>query len=133
MSHVIEHMDDVFKNLDSIKSKMTNESIFIFSTYNMDSFVARMMGKNYHWIMPMHKFYFTKKFLKKIFEEKNLQIVETISDTHIISLKYLFIKLQKILPFFKFLFNAISKILFLSNINIKINLGDLDIYFVKIK
>ena len=83
--------------------------------------------------MPMHKFYFTKKFLKKIFEEKNLQIVETISDTHIISLKYLFIKLQKILPFFKFLFNAISKILFLSNINIKINLGDLDIYFVKIK
>ena len=133
MSHVIEHMDDVFKNLDSIKSKMTNESVFIFSTYNMDSFVARMMGKNYHWIMPMHKFYFTKKFLKKIFEEKNLQIVETISDTHIISLKYLFIKLQKILPFFKFLFNAISKILFLSNINIKINLGDLDIYFVKIK
>ena len=133
MSHVIEHMDDVFKNLDSIKSKMTNESVFIFSTYNMDSFIARMMGKNYHWIMNMHKFYFTKKFFKKIFEEKNLQIIETISDTHIISLKYLFIKLQKILPFFKFLFNAISKIPFLSNINIKINLGDLDIYFVKIK
>ena len=48
MSHVIEHMDDVFKNLDSIKSKMTNESVFIFSTYNMDSFIARMMAKNYH-------------------------------------------------------------------------------------
>jgi 2-polyprenyl-3-methyl-5-hydroxy-6-metoxy-1,4-benzoquinol methylase len=133
MSHVIEHMDDVFNNLDNIKSKMSKESVLIFSTYNMDSLIAKILGKNYHWIMPMHKFYFSKKVLKKILEEKNLEIVETISDTHIISLKYFFIKLQKILPFFKFLFNTIAKLPFLSKINIKINLGDLDIYFVKIK
>ena len=81
----------------------------------------------------MHKYYFTKKILKKIFNEKNLKIVETISDTHIISLKYFFIKLQKILPFLNFLLKPMSKFSFLNKINIRVNLGDLDIYFVKIK
>jgi len=133
MSHVIEHMDDVFNDIDNIKSKMSKDSVLIFSTYNMDSLIARILGKNYHWIMPMHKFYFSKKVLKKILEEKNLEIVETVSDTHVISLKYFFIKLCKILPFLNFLFYPLSKISFFNKINIKINLGDLDIYFVKIK
>ena len=133
MSHVIEHMDDVFANIDNIKSKMTKDSVLIFSTYNMDSLIAKVLGKNYHWIMPMHKYYFTKKVLKKILNEKNLEIVETISDTHIISLKYFFIKLQKILPFLNFLLKPMSKFSFLNKINIRVNLGDLDIYFVKIK
>ena len=126
MSHVIEHLDNPFENINAIQEKMNKSSILIFSTYNMDSFIA-----NYHWIMPMHKYYFSKKVLKNILFKYNLEIIETITDTHIISLKYFFIKIKAIFPFFSFLLNPLIKINLLNNLNIKINLGDLDIYIVK--
>ena len=97
----------------------------------MDSFIAKLLGKNYHWIMPMHKYYFSKKVLKNILFRYNLEIIETITDTHIISLKYFFIKIKAIFPFLSFLLNPLIKINLLSNVNIKINLGDLDIYIVR--
>jgi len=131
MSHVIEHLDEPFKNIKNISDKMTGESVLIFSTYNMDSLIAKILGRNYQWIMPMHKYYFTKKVLKNILNKYNLDIVETISDTHIISLKYFFIKLNAIIPFIRFLTTPLLKIKFFNKINIKINLGDLDIYCVK--
>lgn len=131
MSHVIEHLDDPFENIKNISNKMNNESVLIFSTYNMDSLIAKILGKNYQWIMPMHKYYFTKKVLKQILNKYNLDIVETITDTHVISLKYFFIKINAIVPFMKLITSPLLKMDFLNKINIKINLGDLDIYCVK--
>lgn len=131
MSHVIEHLDDPFSNLKLISEKMNEKSTFIFSTYNMDSLIAKILGKNYHWILPMHKYYFTKNFLKKYMESIGLRLEETITDTHTTSLKYFFTKIQAILPFTKFFLNPLSKISFISELNIKINLGDLDLYVFK--
>jgi 2-polyprenyl-3-methyl-5-hydroxy-6-metoxy-1,4-benzoquinol methylase len=131
MSHVIEHLDNPFTDLKNIRDKMTDKSILIFSTYNMDSLIAKILGKKYHWIMPMHKFYFTKSFLKEFMNNNGLELVETITDTHTTSLKYFFIKIKVILPFFKFILNPLSKIEFLNKIYFKINLGDLDLYIVK--
>ena len=133
MSHVIEHLDHPFEDLKKIRDKMTESSIFIFSTYNMDSFIARVLGKHYHWIMPMHKFYFSKSFLKKFMNDNGLQLVETITDTHTTSLKYFFIKIKAILPFLKFILGPLSNIEILNKIYFKINLGDLDLYVMKKK
>ena len=69
MSHVIEHLDDPFNTIKLIEKKMTHRSILIFSTYNMDSFIAKILGKNYHWIMPMHKYYFTRAVLTNILKK----------------------------------------------------------------
>ena len=131
MSHVIEHLDKPFDNIESIANKMSKSSVLIFSTYNMDSLIAKVLGKNYQWIMTMHKYYFNKRVLKNILGKYNLEIVETISDTHIISMKYFFIKINAIVPFLRFLTTPLMKIKFFNKINIKINLGDLDIYCVK--
>ena len=75
MSHVIEHLDKPFDNIESIANKMSKSSVLIFSTYNMDSLIAKVLGKNYQWIMPMHKYYFTKRVLKNILGKYNLEIV----------------------------------------------------------
>ena len=133
MSHVIEHLDHPFEDLKKIRDKMTKSSIFIFSTYNMDSFIAKILGKHYHWIMPMHKFYFSKSFLKKFMDDNSLELVETITDTHTTSLKYFFTKIKAILPFLKFILGPLSNIEFLNKIYFKINLGDLDLYVIKKK
>ena len=131
MSHVIEHLDHPFECLKKIRDKMTKKSIFIFSTYNMDSLIAKVLGKHYHWIMPMHKFYFTKSFLKNFMENNGLELVETISDTHTTSLKYFFTKVKVFLPFLGFVLGPLSNVKFFNKIFFKINLGDLDLYVVK--
>ena len=64
-------------------------------------------------------------------ESIGLRLEETITDTHTTSLKYFFTKIQAILPFTKFFLNPLSKISFISELNIKINLGDLDLYVFK--
>ena len=133
MSHVIEHLDTPFEDLKKIRDKMTNESVLIFSTFNMDSLIAKILGKHYYWIMPMHKFYFTKSFFRKFMDNNGLELVETISDTHTTSLKYFFTKVNAIVPFLGFVLGPLSKIEFFNKIHIKINLGDLDIYVVKLK
>ena len=131
MSHVIEHLDHPFEDLKKIRDKMTSTSVFIFSTYNMNSLIAKVLGKHYHWIMPMHKFYFTKSFLKTFMENNGLKLVETITDTHTTSLKYFFTKMKAFLPFLGFVLGPLSNIKFFNKIHFRINLGDLDLYVVK--
>ena len=111
MSHVIEHLDKPFDNIESIANKMSKSSVLIFSTYNMDSIIAKLLGKHYHWIMPMHKFYFTKSFLKNFMENNGFQLIETITDTHTTSLKYFFTKLQAIMPFSRFILKPLKVLL----------------------
>ena len=133
MSHVIEHLDRPFEDLRKIRDKMNDKSIFIFSTYNMDSFIAKLLGKHYHWIMPMHKFYFTKSFLQNFMENNGLELVETITDTHTTSAMYFLTKIKTILPFLNFILGPLTNINFLNKIYFKINLGDLDLYVVRKK
>ena len=97
MSHVIEHLDDPFNTIKLIEKKMSDKSILILSTYNMDSFIAKILGKRYHWIMPMHKFYFTKTVLINILKKNNLEIFKIKTDVQFVSLKYLFLKLNAII------------------------------------
>ena len=131
MSHVIEHLDNPFEDIRNIRDKMNKDSIFIFSTYNMDSLIAKILGKHYHWIMPMHKFYFTKSFLKNFMKNNGLEITETITDTHTTSLRYFIRKIKSIVPMLSLFLEPLSKIKFLNKIHFKINLGDLDLYVVK--
>ena len=131
MSHVIEHLGNPFQIIKLIEQKMNLKSTLIFSTYNMDSLIARILGYNYQWIMPMHLYYFSRKTLKKILQDNNLKIVKIIQDVHIVSLKYFFLKLSALVPLIGSLFLFMSKIKIFEKFNIKINLGDVDIYFVK--
>ena len=131
MSHVIEHLRNPFQIIELIEQKMNLKSTLIFSTYNMDSLIARILGYNYHWIMPMHLYYFSRKTLKKILQDNNLKIIKIKQDVHIVSLKYFFLKLSALVPLIGSLFLFLSKIKIFGKFNIKINLGDLDIYFVK--
>ena len=131
MSHVIEHLGNPFQIIKLIEQKMNLKSTLIFSTYNMDSFIARILGYNYQWIMPMHLYYFSRKTLKKILQDNNLKIVKIKQDVHIVSLKYFFLRLSVLVPLIGSLFLFMSKIKIFEKFNIKINLGDLDIYFVK--
>ncbi len=131
MADVIEHFSDPFKMLETIEKILKPDGLLIFTTYNMDSLYAKITGKNYHWILPMHLFYFSNKTLKNICLENNLKIFNIKNDSRIVSFYYLLNKLELIFPKLKFLFQYIKKIKLLQKINISVNLFDLNIYFAK--
>ena len=99
MSHVIEHMDDVFVNIDNIKSKMTKDSVLIFSTYNMDSLIAKVLGKNYHWIMPMHFSYFKVPVFNDLSYSQSFDMLTLIILKHV-SILFLFHPLDQVIVCF---------------------------------
>ena len=131
MADVIEHFSDPFKMLETIEKILKPDGLLIFTTYNMDSLYAKITGKNYHWILPMHLFYFSNKTLKNICLENNLEIYKIKNDSRVVSFYYLLNKLALIFPKLKFLFQYINKIKKFQKINVNVNLFDLNIYFAK--
>ena len=131
MSDVIEHLDNPFKTLSLIEKRLKQNGILIFSTFNMDSIIPRIMRGNYHWIMPMHKFYFSNSTLKYFLKVNNMDLFKIKSDTRLISVEYLLFKLSVLAPKLRFIFNFFLKFNFLKNMTTKINLLDLNIYFAK--
>ena len=131
MADVIEHFSNPFKMLEIIETILKPDGLLIFTTYNMDSLYARITGKNYHWILPMHLFYFSNKTLKNICLENNLKIYKIKNDSRVVSFYYLLNKLALIFPKLKFLFQYINKIKKFQKINVNVNLFDLNIYFAK--
>jgi len=129
MTDVIEHVDDPFNLLFLIEKKLNKNGKLILSTFNFDSFFSKIMGKNYPWIIPMHKYYFSNKTLKNALENCNLDLFKIENDTRIISFEYLLNKFNVLAPYFSFIFNFFLKFNFIKKTQVKINLYDLKIYF----
>jgi len=74
MNDVIEHLDNPFEALNLIEKNLGPNGILIFTTLNMDSIVPKIMRSKYHWIMPMHKYYFSNSTLRYFLKANNLII-----------------------------------------------------------
>tara|TARA_B100000900_G_scaffold252254_1_gene214963 strand:- start:5228 stop:6100 length:873 start_codon:yes stop_codon:yes gene_type:complete len=131
MNDVIEHLDDPFRSLKLIEESLKFNGILIFTTFNIDSIFAKILRSNYHWIMPMHKFYFSNSTLKFFLKSNNMNLFKIKTDTRIISFEYLLDKFCVLAPKIDFIFKFLLKFNFLKKMTIKINLLDLNIYFAK--
>ena len=131
MFDVIEHLDNPFEFIEKLSLSLKKNGKFIFTTFDMNSFLPKIMKQHYHWIMPMHKYYFSKKTLEFYFNKNSLKIYKVLNDDRTISVEYLFYKLKILFPKFRSIFNNLSKNQTLLKKNIKINLFDLKIFFVE--
>ena len=129
MTDVIEHLDKPFELLSLIEKSLNKNGKLILSTFNFDSLFSKIMGKNYPWIIPMHKYYFSNTTLKNALTESKLELFDIQNDTRIISLEYLLQKFNILAPSFNFIFNFFLKFNFIKKIQVRINLFDLKIYF----
>lgn len=133
MFDVIEHLDDPISVINICSKNLNQNGRLIITTMNMDSFFAKITGKYYPWIIPMHKFYFTNYSMKKYLEKNNFQLDKTVNDVRVVSLDYLFLKLSHKIPIFKYLHRFIIKFNFLKNFKIKFSLFDINIYCASLK
>ena len=131
MFDVIEHLDEPFNLFKNVEYSLKPDGKFIFTTFDMDTIVPKLLGKNYHWIMPMHKYYFSRKTLQHYLKKNNLEIYKVMNDERTISLDYLNYKLCILFPKLKKLINLFLGYEFLKKKNIIINFRDLKIFYVK--
>jgi 2-polyprenyl-3-methyl-5-hydroxy-6-metoxy-1,4-benzoquinol methylase len=128
MFDVLEHLDDPDSVIKLCSNNLRENGALIFSTMNMNSLMARVTGRYYPWIIPMHKFYFTNKSVKKYLLKNNLKLDKIIGDVRIVSLEYLFLKISQKINIFKYIYNFIIKFDKLKNSNLKFSLFDINIY-----
>tara|TARA_B100000902_G_scaffold396151_1_gene456441 strand:+ start:824 stop:1735 length:912 start_codon:yes stop_codon:yes gene_type:complete len=131
MADVIEHFHDPFSVFNKISKILNKNGKIILTTFNIDSFYAKLTGYNYHWIIPFHLVFFSNKTLRDLGKNNNMSLYKIENDPRYTSVGYLLDKLNLILPKFSFLFKSIMKIEFVKKFSIKVNLGDLNIYYFK--
>ena len=129
MADVIEHFSDPFKVLSQINKLLNQNGKLILTTFNIDSLYAKITGKNYHWMIPFHMVFFSNKTLETFGKNNNLKLVKILNDPRYVSFGYLMEKLILIFPRLSFIFKFLSKIKSLKNINVKVDLKDLKIYY----
>ena len=129
MADVIEHFNDPFKVLSQINELLNQNGKLILTTFNIDSMYAKITGKNYHWLIPFHIVFFSNKTLEMFGKNNNLKLVKILNDPRYVSFGYLIEKLILIFPRLSFIFKFLAKIKLLKNINVKVDLKDLKIYY----
>jgi len=125
---VIEHVQNPLKVMNDASALLKDKGYFIFSTIMFDSWLARVMGKKWHWIMDMHLYYFTEQSIQYLLDNSGFKLIESGGYRHYASIKYAFRKLCFCFP------PSIARVMakfekIVPNIVIPFTLGDVK-YFV---
>lgn len=125
---VLEHMPNPLDELKLINQRLKPEGRLAFSTINFDSWLPKILGEHWPWLMDMHLFYFSKDVLREMLDKAGFQIVYNSSYRRIINFKYFLERLDS-LGFIgtKTAVNFVEKTP-LKNINIPFQFGDFQSY-----
>ena len=67
---------------------MKEDNFFIFSTIFVDNWVAKILGNNWPWIIPMHLSYFNQKNINYFLHKHNFEIVSISNHVHHAKINY---------------------------------------------
>ena len=128
---VLEHFADPFHELEAIHKRLKPDGIFALSTLNVDNWYPKLLGESWPWYMDMHLYYFTRETLEQILGKAGFDILYSQSYCHIITLDYLFFKLDALgIWGMKFLRKIISHTSF-RNWFIPFHFGDIQLVVCK--
>jgi SAM-dependent methyltransferase len=85
---VIEHIEDPEKFLEEVGRVLGEGKLFAFSTIMIDSLLARVLKKRWHWILPMHLTYYKHHDLCDMLKRHNFELLGHCNHTHYASLGY---------------------------------------------
>lgn len=125
MWDVIEHCTDPLGELKLTNSVLKKNGYLFLTTMDLDSFVARLMGRRWWWLMEMHLFYFTRETIKKLLGEAGFEIVSIKKHARYITLSYLISRSRKLSRLLSYLPKSLFKKNRWRKEILKIKLGDI--------
>ena len=99
MIQVIGHVIDLEQTIHNLSKSLKPGGYILIESWNMDSFVARLMGKNWHEYSPPSVInWFSNKTLSDFFHQRGFELVDIGHPVKRIKLKHAFSVLGKDLP-----------------------------------
>lgn len=126
LSDLMEHLLDPRKILSEISKYLKNDGYCVIQTGNIDSFWARFMGRNWHFLAPpQHLYFFSQTTLTELLRQSGYKVARIINEGKYLSLPYIlymtkYMNIPKVGDFLCWLINKT----FLNKISLKINLFD---------
>lgn len=131
MWDVIEHLTNPLGDLRKSYRLLKKGGLICIHTINIESLLARLMGRHWPWLMEMHLYYFSPRTLAAMLRKAGFTVVKTINQGRFLRLGYLATRIE---PYSRFLASGMSKlitILGLKDKAVPINLGDLFTIFAR--
>ena len=128
---VIEHVEDVDKFIQQVGKLMKEDNFFIFSTIFIDSWLAKILGNNWPWIIPMHLSYFNQKNINYFLHKNNFEIVSISNHVHHAKINYAIKGLLNKFPSYIEFFSKLISFIIPNKLSIPFSLPDTKIIVAK--
>lgn len=125
MWDVLEHLSDPDKVISKIHSLLDKDVIFVLSTPNIKSTIAKIMRQKWHSIIRMHLYYFDENTLSLFLKKHGFKIIYRGTYRRIFTLNYIVKRMEYHSKLLAFFFNILLLRMFnVGQIRIPINLHD---------
>lgn len=123
MLDVIEHLQNPFEELDKVYKKLNQDGVLIISTMDSTSLVCRILGTRIEDFRRIreHLFFFSRKSLTTILEEKKFKVDRIESIGHTFKLEQLLTRIGMMFPFFQKIMSIVWLPEFILGMNIHID------------
>jgi 2-polyprenyl-3-methyl-5-hydroxy-6-metoxy-1,4-benzoquinol methylase len=122
---VIEHVSDPALELRQAHRLLRPGGLLVVHTMDIDSLVARLMGRRWPWLMEMHLYYFSQRTLREMVRRAGYQVIHSAAQGRYTRLAYLVTRIRAFSRPVAWGMQIAMKLLHLGGVAIPINLGDL--------
>ncbi|MBF0329428.1 MAG: glycosyltransferase [Nitrospirae bacterium] len=128
---VLEHVDEPDNFIAAISELLPNDGLLAVSSIISDSFIAKILRKHWHWILPMHLTYFRKHQILDMLDRHGFDVLGYLHHTHYASVSYAMRGASRNMhPSVRMLVKHISKVIPASLV-IPFSLGDVRMFICK--
>lgn len=131
MWDVIEHVENPPQELSQAYCLLKAGGLLAVHTMNVESAIARLMGRRWPWLMDMHIHYFSERTLRQMLQKEGFEILASGAQGRYLRLGYLATRLQGLSPAVGSLARQLSARLRLDEVAVPVNMGDLFTVFAR--
>lgn len=127
---VLEHVRDPVGFLRECGSYVREGGALCVSTVDVDTWVPRLMGTRWPWLINMHLVYFGNRSIKYLFKRAGFDIVQELPYVHYARIRYLLNGCARVLPYpLGWLCGALAR--FMPDWIVPVSLGDVRMYVLQ--
>ncbi len=125
MLDYIEHDPDTDRLLGAVSEFLRSGGCLYITTPDIGSLIAKLLGRRWWGINPLHLYYFSRSSLGKMLEKHGFEVVLMRSYTRVFTLGYWASRLEHFHPALAWIVGTPFKWLRINNWPVPLNLGDM--------